>query len=97
MRKEKLVTNDIYLFLTETTRASTALSLLWGFADAAPTQERIDATVFLISEISNRMYALEYFLGESNDLSKYLPNVKVNLIFTLFLLREKKEITNKED
>ncbi|EOY8362132.1 hypothetical protein AIT68_003673 [Salmonella enterica subsp. salamae] len=97
MRKEKLVTNDIYFFLTETARASAALSLLWEFADAAPTPERIDATVFLISEISDRMCALEYFLGESGDLSKILAEYKNKFDIYALLAERKKEITNKED
>ncbi len=92
MRKEKLVTNNIYFFLTETARASTALSLLWEFADAAPTPERIEATVFLISEISDRMYALEYFLGESGDLSKILAEYKHKFdIYALIAERKKRD------
>ncbi|HFW4207924.1 TPA: hypothetical protein ACIBOM_000860 [Salmonella enterica subsp. enterica serovar Reading] len=91
MRKEKLVTNDIYFFLTETARASTALSLLWELADTAPTPERIDATVFLIDEISNRMCALEYFLGESGDLSRILAEYKNKFdIYDLLTERKKK-------
>ncbi|ECG5980402.1 hypothetical protein E1927_14130 [Salmonella enterica subsp. enterica serovar Newport] len=90
MRKEKLVTNDIYFFITEIARASTALSLLWELADAAPTPERIDATVFLADEISNRMRALEYFLGESGDLSRILAEYK-NKFDIYDLLTERKK------
>ncbi|HAF2131432.1 TPA: hypothetical protein G9F27_005816 [Salmonella enterica] len=92
MRKEKLVTNDIYYFLTEVARASVALSLLWELADAAPTPERIDATVFLVREISDRMHALDYFLGESGDLSEILAEYKNKFdIYDLLAERKKRD------
>ncbi|MGG5961132.1 hypothetical protein ACQSED_05240 [Salmonella enterica] len=98
MRKEKLVTNNIYCFIVETEQASSALSLLWELADADPTAERMDATFFLIREINYRMSALEYFLGESGDLRETLIEYKNKYdIYDLLAERKKRIISNKED
>ncbi|ECJ2222033.1 hypothetical protein FNS94_09055 [Salmonella enterica] len=97
MSDKKLVKNNIDRFIADLSDASTALYLIWKYANGDDEGKKNQATHFLIDEINARAEALGAYVSDAGNLSLELCSHKSDLDIHDLLAREQRKSFSNTD
>lgn len=97
MSDKKLVKNNIDRFISDLSAASTALHLIWKYAEEGVSDKKNNASHFLIDEINARAEVLETYVSGAGNLSLELCRHKSDLdIHDLLASEQRKSFSNTD-